>query len=62
MAYHSVFTTFSGTEGLAPCARHPKRHPILNRLKPVHTILRKHSSFSVFLLVLRKHLRLFLIF
>jgi len=56
-ALRSLFTTFSGTEDLAPCAQHPKRDPILSRLKPVNTILPEHSFFSVFLLVLRKHLR-----
>jgi len=53
MAFRSAFTTFSGPECLAPWAQHPKLDPILSRLKPVH------SSFSVFLFVLRKDLRRF---
>jgi hypothetical protein len=38
MAFRSVFTTFSGTEGLLPCAQHPKLDPVLSRLKHVHTL------------------------
>jgi hypothetical protein len=62
MAFRSVFTTFSGTKVLAPCAQHPKRDPILSQLKPVHTLLQEHSFSSVSPLVLRKDLQLFLFF